>query len=146
VTAPSTPAATTPLTTDSAAGSVAAANTDSDTFTAIRDSIVAADEARRIRRERAAQEAERAAQAEREKPRTYTDSTGTVWTYSPPPPITSGTTPVVRPDTPATVTAPPPAAMSIVPRPDSVVKPKPDTIVKPKPDTIKVKPDTVRSR
>lgn len=131
----------TPVRADSAAGSIAPLS-DSATFTALRDSIAAADEARRIRRERAATAAAAAA-AQRQGPQTYTDSTGTVWTYTPPP----ATNP--RPDTPAAATT---AALPAVPAPklDSLVrpsltpaKPKPDTLVKPKPDTtVKLKPDT----
>jgi hypothetical protein len=131
----------TPIRSDSAAGSIASLS-DSATFTALRDSIVAADEARRIRRERAAAAAAAEAAAERQRPRTYTDSTGTVWTYTPPP-TTKPPTDTTRG---ATAAAPPPVA---TPKLDSLVrplvattKPKPDTLVRPRPDTTaKVKPD-----
>ncbi|MEO5567038.1 MAG: hypothetical protein ABIR92_01010 [Gemmatimonadaceae bacterium] len=104
------PAAATPapVRTDSAAGSLAPVS-DSAVFTAIRDSIVAADEARRIRRARAAELAAAAEAAERARPRTYTDSTGTVWTIGTPPPVT-------RPDT-----------IRPKPRPDTTVRVRPDT-------------------
>lgn len=97
-----TPAAATPapVRTDSAAGTLAPVS-DSAVFTAIRDSIVAADEARRIRRARAAELAAAAEAAERARPRTYTDSTGTVWTIGTPPPAARRDTirPKPRPDT-----------------------------------------------
>jgi hypothetical protein len=134
--------------TDSAAGSIATFS-DSAVFAAIRDSITAADEARRIRRARAAEAeaaAAAAAAAERARPRTYTDSNGTVWSYTPPP----------RRDTAGTTTASPIVPM---PKPDSLARPalvppvlappvtlRPDTLVKPKPDTIRTRPDTVRLR
>lgn len=137
----------TPVRADSAAGSIAPLS-DSAAFTALRDSIAAADEARRIRRERAAAAAAAEAAAERQRPRTYTDSTGTVWTYTPPPAAKP------RPDTTTgATTVPPPPAVS-TPKLDSLVrpsltpvKPKPDTLVKPKPDTsVRAKPDTTARR
>jgi hypothetical protein len=136
------------LRTDSAAGTIAP--TDSAVFAAIRDSIVAADEARRARRQREA-EAEAEAEAERTQraQRTVTDSTGTVWMLDKPPGfgtrtvITSPGTTTVRPPTdpstlPVLPPSLPPVAAPVVPpvRPDTGVRPRPDTIVRPKPDTL----------
>ena len=132
--------------TDSAAGSIALTPSDSAVFAAIRDSIVAADEARRARRERAAAQAaeeaaaaERAAEAERNRPKTFTDSTGTVWMTEKPPGF--GTNPTITvPDTTAK-----PKPDTTVKRPDTVATARPDTTVRPKPDTVtKPKPDTVK--
>jgi hypothetical protein len=137
-----TPAATPVLTIDSAAGTVAAVS-DSAAFTAIRDSIVAADEARRIRRERAAAAAAAEADAERAavKARTVTDSTGTVWLLDKPPGFGTNQR-VTLPDS------------MVKPKPDTAIKPpRPDTstltaplpaLAKPKPDTAKAKPDSVK--
>jgi hypothetical protein len=134
---PQNAAPTPALRTDSAAGTIAP--TDSAVFAAIRDSIVAADEARRARREREA-EAEAQAQAQAQRaPRTVTDSTGTVWMLDKPAGfgtktvITSPDTTVVRPPT-----IPPVAAPVVVPpiRPDTGVRPRPDTVIRPKPDTL----------
>jgi hypothetical protein len=112
---------------DSAAGTIVPVS-DSVVFNAIRDSIIAADEARRLRRARAAAAA---AEAERERAaaRTWTDANGTVWSYDPPPPVTA-----VKPDTIKPVV--PPIGPVTPAKPDSL-KPKPDTIAKPKPDTIR---------
>ena len=116
-------AATTGLTTDSAAGTIAPSS-DSAVFAAIRDSIVQADEARRIRREKAAAEAAAAEAEAARKPRTVTDSTGTVWMLEKP--AGFGTKTVI------------PADSAVKPKPDTgAVKPKPDTLAKPKPDTVK---------
>ena len=122
--------------TDSAAGTVEPMTSDS-VFAAIRDSIVAADEARRIRRERAAVAA---AEAERvERTRTVRDSTGTVWLLDKPPGF--GTNQVItRPDT----VKPKPDTTLLVP-PPVLPKIKMDSI-KPKPDTIRPKPDTMKAR
>jgi hypothetical protein len=131
-------AATPVLTTDSAAGTVASAQTDSAVFAAIRDSIVQADEARRIRRERAAAEAAAAEAQAREKPRTVTDSTGTVWLLDKPAGFGTGQV-IPAPDTTARLRLD--SAVKV--RLDSTLKARPDT-VRPKPDTIaKPKPDTV---
>lgn len=134
--------------TDSAAG-VVIASSDS-AFAAIRDSIAAADAARQARRERAAAQAAAAEIAERERraARTYTDPSGTVWSYDPPPPITS-----TRPDTSVRPIVPPAAPInpllprpdSVRPRPDTLVRPRPDTLVRPRPDTlVRPRPDTIR--
>jgi hypothetical protein len=111
--------------------------TSDSVFAAIRDSIVAADEARRIRRERAAVAA---AEAERvERTRTVRDSTGTVWLLDKPPGF--GTNQVItRPDT----VKPKPDTTLVVP-PPVLPKIKMDSI-KPKPDTIRPKPDTMKAR
>jgi hypothetical protein len=133
--------------TDSAGGTIAPVS-DSAVFYAIRDSIVAADEARRIRRQRAAEVAAAEAAAERERrpaARTFTDSTGTVWLIDQPPPVTTPRpNPVVppvtnpRPDTIARPVVPPIGAVTVpaLPlRPDSI-RPRPDT-TRPRPDTLK---------
>jgi hypothetical protein len=123
------------LTTDSAAGTIAV-STDSSSFAAIRDSIVQADEARRIRRERAAAEAAAAEAEAARKPRTVTDSTGTVWLLDKPAGFGTGTVipapPAARPDT--VVRARPDTGLALTP--PALAKPKPDTLVKPKPDTV----------
>jgi hypothetical protein len=117
------------LRTDSAAGTIETLS-DSATFTAIRDSIVAADEARRLRRARAAAAEAEAQRAERERARTVTDSTGRVWLLDRPPGFGTNRT-VAIPDT-------------TLPRPDTLVRPKPDTLVRPKPDTlVRPRPDTL---
>lgn len=122
--------------TDSAGGTVVPVTSDS-MFAAIRDSIVNADEARRIRRERAAAAA---AAEERARARTVTDSTGTVWLLERPPGF--GTNQVItRPDT----VKPKPDTMTLVVPPPTLPKIKADSI-KPKPDTIKPRPDTARVR
>ena len=127
------------LRTDSAAGSIAPL-TDSAAFTAIRDSIVAADEARRLRRARAAAAEAEAQRAERERARTVTDSTGRVWLLDRPPGFGTNRT-VAIPDTslprPDTLIRPRPDTLR--PRPDTIVKPKPDTLVRPRPDTAAVR-------
>jgi hypothetical protein len=154
--AQTSPAVITPSPTrvDSAAGSIAPTAADS-AFAALRDSIAAADEARRIRRERAAAAEAEAAKSE-SAPRTYTDSTGKVWYYGRPPageqtqqPQQTQQTQQTQSTTTATTQPVPPAAVATppaLPRPDSALKalvPKLDSMVKPKPDTgVKVKPDT----
>ncbi len=122
------------LRTDSAAGSIAAFN-DSATFTAIRDSIVAADEARRARRARAAALAEETqrAERERERARTVTDSAGRVWFLDRPPGFGTNRT-VAIPD----------PTIPTIPRPDTIVRPRPDTLLRPRPDTlVRPRPDTL---
>jgi hypothetical protein len=126
--------------TDSAAGTIAPTASDS-AFESIRDSILAAAEARRIRREKAAAAEAAAAEAARaQRARTVTDSTGTVWLLDKPPGF--GTNQVItppdtgvraRPD-PSTLIAPP-----VIPKlkPDTIIRPKPDTLVKPKPDKVR---------
>jgi hypothetical protein len=143
------PVATAPvIRTDSAAGTIAstASTAASDSaFAAIRDSITAADEARQARREKAAAEAAAAEAEKAQRPRTVTDSTGTVWMLDKP--AGFGTKQVVpadsikpKPDT-SHLVAPPP----VLPKPDTAVKPRSDTTVKPKPDTLlKPKPDTAK--
>lgn len=151
-TTPTTVVTPTTTTVDSAAGSIAPTTADSS-FAALRDSIAAADEARRARLERQAEQAQ--AEKRAAAPRTYTDSTGKIWYYDRPPagqqqtstppeqsastttvPATSTvpavTTPALTTPTPAAVT--PPA----VPKPDSMIKaiaPKLDSMARPKPDT-----------
>jgi hypothetical protein len=136
--------------TDSAAGTIVSSAGDS-VFAAIRDSIVRADEARRIRRAQAAAEAAA-------RPQTYTDANGVVWQLERPEGfgtkqvITADSleraraaqarAPKAREDSVAkavadstVLVAPPPMTPKI--RIDSLVpKPKPDT-TKPKPDTVK---------
>jgi hypothetical protein len=139
-----TPAVTQPvMRTDSAAGTIVSNGlSDSAAFNAIRDSIARADEARRIRRERAAAAAAAAETQRAERPRTITDSTGKVWLLDPPAGFGTNRTVTVpdttrpRPDT-STLVLPPPT--TTVPRPDSLVRPRPDTTVRPRPDTT-VKP------
>jgi hypothetical protein len=128
-TAPVTTPAPAVATTDSAAGVIApVALADSAEFNAIRDSIVAADVARReARLER--QRAEAAAERERAAA-TFTDANGVKWSTVPPPPLDS----VKRADSVARAKKDTTAAKK-----DST-KVKPDTTVKP--DTGKVKPDT----
>jgi hypothetical protein len=144
---------------DSAAGSVVPTAGDS-AFAAIRDSIAAADEARRIRREQAAADQAQAERRAASQPRTYTDSTGKVWYYDRPP---AGEQTQAAPPQQQSVVAPPPATMvgttltppamskpdsalkAVIPRLDSTTRPKPDTGVKVRPDTgITVRPDTGR--
>ena len=129
------------LRTDSAAGNVVETPSDSVIFNAIRDSIVAADEARRIRRAKAAAEAA-AAEAERQRQaeRTIVDSTGTVWLLDKP--AGFGTGQVIPP--PDTSAKPKVDTTLKPPKPDTAVKPRLDTLTKPKPDTIKPKPDTLK--
>jgi hypothetical protein len=136
------------LRTDSAAGNVETGS-DSTIFAAIRDSIAAADEARRIRRERAAAEAEAEAARERQVARTITDSTGTVWSLDKPPGF--GTNQVISADSlaklrgdttrPLPVIAPAPPVIPPI-RVDTL-RTKPDS-ARPKPDSTKPKPDTVK--
>jgi hypothetical protein len=125
--------------TDSAAGTVGTALNDS-VFAAIRDSITAADEARRARRQRAAAAAaaeEAAASRAEQRPRTVTDSTGTVWMLDKPPGF--GTNQVIAPpDT----TKPRIDTVARPPRPDTTLV-LPPLLPKVKPDTVKPKPDTL---
>ena len=101
---------------DSSAGAIAPLS-DSATFTALRDSIIAADAARRARREQAAAAA--SAEAERRRAQTYTDSTGTVWSLVPPASVDSAR----RADSVAKVKA--------KAKRDSIAKVRPDTSAKP---------------
>lgn len=153
VTASAKPAQTAPagqtapaLRTDSAAGNVEAAG-DSATFAAIRDSITAADEARRIRREKAAAEAEAQAERERVAARTIRDSTGTVWSLDKP--AGFGTNQVISADSLARLRgdttvrpAPTPAPPVVMPVP--TMPPVRVDSARPKPDSTKPKPDTVK--
>lgn len=95
--------------TDSAAGALAPLS-DSTRFIAIRDSIAAADAARRVRRERAAADA--AVEAQRRRAQTVTDSNGTVWSLIPP------------------------DSLDRLRRADSVAKARRDSIARIRPDTL----------
>jgi hypothetical protein len=118
---PDSAVVTTPPITDSAAGLVAApVLADSARFTALRDSIIEADAARRARRAREA--ADDAAAARARAAPVIIDSLGQKWSTVPPPPLTS----VIR-----TIGDSATRARRDSARRDSIARAKPDTLVKP---------------